>query len=112
MKKCTKCDLEMDDLSKFEICYSCRHDSVIKQTEEVKSIPEIKNEDIPLQKKENNKQTNNQSFDEQVLYHINKQTKILIEQHKHQRRISNNILFFFWITIIGFVLSFLMVTTL
>ena len=66
-----------------------------------------KNGPNPVKKTENVEQPKNQSFDEQVLYHVNKQTKILTEQYKLQKRISHNVLFFFWITIIGFILSFL-----
>lgn len=43
----------------------------------------------------------NLSFEERVLNTLSNQNKILIEQHKSQKRISNNVLFFFWITIIS-----------
>tara|TARA_B110000902_G_C14107666_1_gene513091 strand:- start:366 stop:707 length:342 start_codon:yes stop_codon:yes gene_type:complete len=105
MKKCKECDLEMADIANFEVCYNCRHDSGTKKSNDVKSGSDKNNEDTPVQKTENNHQSKNQSFDEQMLFHNNKQTKILIEQHKLQKRISNNVLFFFWISIITFVLS-------
>jgi len=41
----------------------------------------------------------NLSFEERVLNTLSKQNQILIEQNKSQKRISNNVLFFFWITI-------------
>lgn len=97
----------MDDLSKFEVCYSCRHDSEDEKTDDVINVSDKKNGPNPVKKTENVEQPKNQSFDEQVLYHVNKQTKILTEQYKLQKRISHNVLFFFWITIIGFILSFL-----
>lgn len=108
MKKCEKCGLEMDDLSKFEVCYTCRHDSVGEKTDDVINVSDKKIDPNPVKKTENVGLPKNQSFDEQVLYHVNKQTKLLTEQYKLQKRISNNILFFFWITIIGFVFSFLL----
>ena len=101
MKKCEKCGLEMNDLSQFEVCYSCRQDFRDAKKDEVIKIIDPK----PVIKTENVEQPKNQSFDEQVLYHVNRQTKLLTEQYKLQKRISNNVLFFFWISIISFVLS-------
>ena len=43
----------------------------------------------------------NLSFEDRILNILGKQNKILIEQHKLQKRTSNNVLFFFWITIIS-----------
>ena len=101
MKKCEKCDLEMNDLSQFEVCYSCRQDFRDEKKDEVIKIIDPK----PVIKPENIEQPKNQSFDEQLLYNVNIQTKLLTEQYKLQKRISNNVLFFFWISIISFVLS-------
>ena len=43
----------------------------------------------------------NLNFEDRILNILDKQSKILIEQHKLLKRISNNVLFFFWITIIS-----------
>jgi len=104
MKKCKECDLEMDDTSRFDVCYNCRHDSGTKKPDDIKSDSDKNNKETPDQKTENNPPDDNPknlSLDEQMLGQVKKQTKILLEQHKLQKRISNNVLFFFWITIIS-----------
>ena len=51
-----------------------------------------------------NQDGSNLSEDKQIINLLSKQNKILLEQQKTQK-ISNNLLFFFWITIIfGFLL--------
>jgi len=59
------------------------------------------NKSTELSTNQDNEHNPNSSIEEQILNKLSKQTKILLEQHKLQKRISNNVLFFFWITIIS-----------
>ena len=99
MKKCKECSLEIDDMSKFDVCFNCRQNSESEPSNELKEVP----------KKVGDTKPDNTSEDvdspilgvnEHILNLMKKQTLLLTTQHRLQNRISNNLVFFFWITII------------
>jgi hypothetical protein len=88
-------------LSKLDEQYDSGEITLIEKSNLYEKYVKEKNGSVYME----NQDGSNLSENKQIINLLSKQNKILLEQQKTQKRISNNLLFFFWITIIfGFLL--------
>ena len=88
-------------LSKLDEQYKSGEINLIEKSNLYEKYVKEKNSFVYME----NTDGSNLSDEKKILNILSKQNQLLQEQHKTQKRISNNLLFFFWITIIfGFLL--------